>query len=81
MTKRRIKIYFGDEEGIFFKIPSQSRDEYQYVSWDRDDGWFCTCEHYQYRKKFCKHMQEAKQFLDKMNKKVQECDIAFTSKL
>lgn len=80
MTKKRIKIYFGDEEGICFKIPSHSRDEYQYVSWDKDNGWYCTCENYQYRKRFCKHMSEAKQFLDELNDNVQKCDVQFTLK-
>lgn len=81
MTNKRIKICYGDEEGISFKIPSASRDEYQYVSWDTDNGWSCTCEHYHYRKKYCKHMNEAKRFLQELNEEVQKCDVPFTSKL
>lgn len=80
MVRKRIKICYGDEEGISFKIPSQSRDEYQYVSWDRDNGWACSCEHYHFRKKYCKHMDEAKKFLSSLNKDVQECEDAFTLK-
>lgn len=77
---RNIQIHFGDEDWICFKVPSSSRDEYQYVSWDADNGWSCTCEHYHYRKKYCKHMKEAKKFLQKLNDNVQKCDTAFSSK-
>ena len=78
---RSIQIHFADKEGVCFKVPSSSRDEYQYVSWDVDNGWSCTCEHYHYRKKYCKHMDEAKQFLQSLNDNVQECYEAFTSNL
>lgn len=74
---RKIQIYFGEEDWVYFKVPSSSRDEYQYVSWDRSNGWFCTCEHFQFRKVYCKHMVEAKLFFDKLNDEVQGCDDVF----
>ena len=75
---RRIKIYYGDGEGICFKVPSSRESEgYQYVSWDIDNGWSCTCEHYQFRKAYCKHMKLAKQFLYELNDEVQNCSEAF----
>lgn len=75
---KNIQIYFGEDTWICFKVPSSSRDEYQYVSWDKDNGWSCTCEHYQYRKKYCKHMEKAKKFLQNLNNDVQKCDKAFS---
>ena len=78
MSIKKIQIYFGEDDWIYFKVPSSSRNEYQYVSWDKDNGWNCTCEHYQFRKLYCKHMEEAKKFLDALNKDVQNCDTPFS---
>lgn len=80
MVDKKIQVQFADNGWISFKIPSSSRDEYQYVSWDEDNGWSCTCEHYHYRKQYCKHMEEAKQFLRILNDNVQNCNYAFSSK-
>ena len=54
-----VKINYEDEFGIMFDVPSSSRDEVHLVNYDREDGWWCSCEDYTYRKRFCKHMKEA----------------------
>lgn len=74
MGKKKIQIYFGEDDWVYFKIPSSSRNEYQYVSWDKDRGWNCTCEDYQFRKRLCRHMKEAKSFFNNLNKHIQEDD-------
>lgn len=53
-----VVVYLDEKEGMFY-IPSSSRHEDHTVAWDHQAGWFCTCEHYQFNKAFCKHMQEA----------------------
>ena len=71
----KIQVYFADDEWICFKVPSSRKSEgYQYVSWDIDNGWSCTCEHYHFRKGYCKHMRLAKEFLEKLNVRVQNCN-------
>lgn len=77
MIFKEVDILYADESWVYFRVKSDSRDEYQYVSFDLFDGWVCTCEHYQFRKKYCKHMVKAKKFLDTLNDKVQSNEVAF----
>ena len=81
MVDKNVDILYADESWVYFRVKSDSRDEYQYVSFDRFDGWVCTCEHYQFRKAYCKHMQRAKDFLDTLNSTVQSNSVAFQGNL
>ena len=74
---KEIDILYADKEWVYFRVKSDSRDEYQYVSYDKFDGWNCTCENYFFRKRFCKHMSRAKDFLDNLNRQVQSNDMVF----
>lgn len=51
-----VEILHCDIHGVIFNIKSGSSKDFHTVSYDTD-GWWCTCEHYRYRKAFCKHMQ------------------------
>ena len=52
-----VEILHSDNEGVIFNIKSFSSNDFHTVAYDYADGWICTCEQYQYRKKFCKHME------------------------
>lgn len=53
----QIETVIWDDDGVIFHCPSQSTPgEYHTVAYDPDDGWFCTCEDYHFRKHQCKHM-------------------------
>lgn len=77
---KKIQIDFAENDWVYFKIPSSSRDEYQYVSWDKENGWNCTCEDYQFRKNYCKHMKKSKKFLEDLNYNIQNSDKVFKLK-
>lgn len=52
-----IEILHSDDEGVIFQIQSSSKSkEFHTVGYDYADGWICTCEHYYFRRKYCKHM-------------------------
>lgn len=54
-----VDILVNDEDMMIFSCPSYSHPgEEHIVSWDDILGWWCSCEHYMFRKKFCKHMSE-----------------------
>lgn len=47
----------SNDETLFFEVESMSRPGLTFdVMYDKDHHWLCTCEHYYYRKVFCKHM-------------------------
>ena len=50
------KILLSDQEGMIFEIEGDS-GYVHLVSFDRENGWFCSCEDYGFRKRFCKHMK------------------------
>ena len=77
---KEVDIIYADSEMIQFRVKSASRKEYQYVTYDEDNGWICTCEDYFFRKSFCKHMVKAKEFLDKLNSNAQECNLQYNKK-
>lgn len=52
-----VEILHSDDEGVIFNIKSFSSTDFHTVAYDPLDRWFCTCEQYRYRKKYCKHMQ------------------------
>ena len=74
---KRVDILYADEDWINFRVKSDSSEEYQYVCYDGDDGWICTCEDFYYRRNFCKHMKRAREYLDLLNGRVQKCDVVF----
>lgn len=55
-----IELILSDDGGLVFHVDSSSSDFTHTVSYDYNDGWWCTCEQYTYRRCFCKHMQKAK---------------------
>lgn len=52
-----VEVLYSDDQGIIFQTSSGSSPDWHTIGYDPYDGWCCTCEHYYYRKKFCKHMQ------------------------
>jgi hypothetical protein len=49
------KLIFSDHEGEIFEIQGDSGYTHT-TAFDRDGGWWCTCEDYFFRKRFCKHV-------------------------
>lgn len=73
MEKTQAKILALSTDEIHFLVPS-SRDGMHNVVYNRKaDNWTCTCEHYEYRGAFCKHMQTAKDLIAELNETVQDC--------
>lgn len=60
-----VEIILKDEEGIIFHVGSDSSNFTHTGSYDYLDGWWCSCEHYNYRRCFCKHMQRARDCAEK----------------
>ncbi len=61
-----IEITKLTETCIEITVPS-SRGGDHTVKYNRiTDKWTCTCEDYFYRERFCKHMQQAKDHLEKV---------------
>lgn len=60
-----IFILHADEEKVIFSVPS-SEGEPHTVTYDFDDGWFCTCPGCLKGGHFCKHMYQAKKFVEFM---------------
>lgn len=60
-----VEIDHQDKEGVIFNVVSSSRKEIHTTSYDVELGWCCTCEDYQFRKRFCKHMSKAKEYYAK----------------
>lgn len=52
-----VEILLSDDDGIIFHVQSGSSEKWHTVGYDPRDGWICTCEHYHFRKKWCKHMR------------------------
>ena len=57
-----VTLVGGTDETLFFEVKSSSRDITHDVYFDIDNGWFCTCENYYFRKCFCKHMKMARDY-------------------
>ena len=54
----RPRLLESNDETLFFEVPSESRPGLTFqVMHDNDHHWLCTCEHYHYRKQYCKHMR------------------------
>ena len=61
-----IKEYWKDHEGIIFHITSERDSSTTYVvAVDEQDGWYCTCEDYKFRKHKCKHIRKATEYIQK----------------
>ena len=60
-----ISIFYGDDEKIIFEVPSsRNPDEKYFVTWDFDNGWLCDCDGCLKGGHFCKHMYQAKKFME-----------------
>ena len=58
------KITKLNETCIEISIPSSRGGEHT-VRYNRNTNkWTCTCEDYFYRERFCKHMKQAKEYLE-----------------
>lgn len=63
MMKSPILLESNDET-LFFEVESESTPGVSYdVMYDVDHHWLCTCPHYYFRKRFCKHMRVCAEFL------------------
>jgi len=59
-----ILILHADDEKIIFSVPSDSSTEPYVVTFDFEDGWLCTCDGCLKGGHFCKHMYQAKKFME-----------------
>ena len=59
-----IFILHADDEKIIFSVPSDSSPDPYVVTYDFDNGWLCTCEGCLKGGHFCKHMYQAKKFME-----------------
>ena len=63
-----VRIVDSTDELIHFEVRSESRpDEIHDVYFDRDHGYFCSCENYHFRKVECKHMRAVKEYMNQLN--------------
>ena len=51
-----VRLVECSDECLFFEVRSASRDLVHCVYFDLDNGWFCSCEDFMFRRRFCKHM-------------------------
>ena len=59
-----LKEYLHDKEGFIFFIESESQKDLTYtIAVDYDDGWYCTCDDYKFRKHKCKHIQYSEEYI------------------
>ena len=58
------EVEVADKEGFIFRVVGSTGDIY-YVGYDYDDGWFCPCPDYKFRKHECKHIRACKELLMK----------------
>ena len=56
------EVEVADKEGYIFRVLGSKGDIY-YVGYDYEDGWFCPCADYQFRKHECKHINACKDLL------------------
>lgn len=56
------EIEVADKEGFIFRVSGSKGDIY-IVGYDYDDGWFCPCPDYHFRKRECKHIKACKELL------------------
>ena len=59
-------IIFSDSEGFIFEVIGSHGDIY-IVGFDYQDGWYCPCPDYMYRRHECKHIRACKQELSKQH--------------
>ena len=60
------EIELADNQGYIFRVIGSTGDIY-YVGYDYQDGWFCPCPDYHYRKRECKHIRACKELLNNRN--------------
>lgn len=71
-------IIFSDSEGFIFEVIGSHGDIY-IVGFDYQDGWYCPCPDYQFRKHECKHVRACKELLNAQHVNVQDdlfCEVA-----
>ena len=56
-------ILHADDKKVIFSVPG-SEGEPHIVTYDFDDGWLCTCDGCLKGTNFCKHMYQAKMFME-----------------
>lgn len=54
-------------EYLVFKVPSSRGGTHDVIFNRKTEQWSCTCEDYWYRKRACKHVKEARKFLEMLN--------------
>ena len=58
-----IFILHSDDERVIFSVPS-SEGEPHTVTYDFTDGWLCTCTGCLKGGHFCRHMYQAKKYME-----------------
>ena len=54
-----------NNDTLFFEVASHTRKGMFFDVWvDKVNHWICTCENYYYRKHFCKHMNQVREYYD-----------------
>ena len=66
-----VEILLADNEGYIFQVIGSTGDIY-IVGYDYNDGWFCPCPDYHFRKHTCKHIAACKALLDMQQVNVSE---------
>lgn len=61
-----VTIELSDKDGFIFRVTGSKGDIY-YVGFDYEDGWYCPCPDYMFRKHECKHIRACKQELSKQH--------------
>lgn len=56
-------ILHADDEKVIFSVSGSDGEPYT-VTYDFDDGWLCTCDGCLKGGHFCKHMYQAKKFME-----------------
>lgn len=56
------EVEVADKEGFIFRVVGSTGNIY-IVGYDYDDGWFCPCPDYRFRKHECKHINACKSLL------------------
>lgn len=71
MIKQQPRIIGINNENIEFLIPSGRNGYHNVIYNTTNNSWTCTCEHYNYRITYCKHMEQAKKLLQNITQQMQ----------
>ncbi|WP_405285952.1 hypothetical protein [Methanobrevibacter sp.] len=63
-----VSIIESTDTTIHFEVRSESRPDIIHdVYFDVENGYYCGCEQYHFRKVECKHMRLVKEYMNQLN--------------